>query len=264
MNVIEAIFLGIVQGLAEFLPISSSGHLVLFQKIFGITEPALTYDIFLHIATLIPVLVIYRHDLLALIKNPFQKLTLLLIVGTLPLVVMAIFFKDYIDQIFESGSFLGICFIITGCMLLLADRKSEGTKKISGMTYVDAAVIGTVQAFAVTPAISRSGSTICASLFMDLRRETAAKFSFLLSIPAILGSFVLELKDVVESNESFFALGFLPMMAGFVAALLSGFFAIQVMLKIIKSSKLSYFAYYVIPLGLLVILDQLVLHFVFK
>lgn len=263
MSVLEAVILGIVQGLAEFLPVSSSGHLVLLQKLFGIEEPAVTFDIFLHMATLIPVFVVFWGDIWKLIKNPFQKTTYLLAVGTLPLIPLALFFKDAIDAMFSGGLFLGVNFLITALLLVLADAKSEGGKNLKTMKYTDSAIVGVMQAVAVCPAISRSGATITGSLFVGLTRESAARFSFLLSIPAILGAFVFEFKDVVTGGESFFSLGVAPMLAGFIAAAVSGFFAIGVMLRVIKTKRLSYFSYYVAALGVLIVLDQTIFHLFF-
>lgn len=263
MSIFKAIILGFVQGLTEFLPVSSSGHLTLFQQIFGIEEPTLGFDVFLHVATLIPVIFVFWGDIWALLKKPFQKTTYLLIVGILPLVVIALFFKDFIDAFFQNGMFLGVNFLITGLILMLADSRKGGTKRVEDMSYTDALLVGTMQGFAVLPAISRSGSTICGSLFCGLTRSDAARFSFLLSIPAIVGSFVFELKDVILGDAVFFSLGFVPMMAGFFAAMLSGFFAIKVMLRVINNNKLSVFAYYVVAIGVLVILDQNIFHVFF-
>ena len=263
MKIIEAVFLGIIQGLTEFLPVSSSGHLAMLQKIFGIEEPAVTFDIFLHIATLIPVFIIFWKDIVSLIKKPFQKTTLLLIAGTLPLVVIALFFKDQIDMLFVTGSFLGVNFLITGMLLILADGKKGGKKTMKEMSVPNALFIGILQGIAVMPAVSRSGATICGSLFAGLKRESAARFSFLLSIPAILGGFVMQLKGVIVDGADFFALGVTPMLAGFIAAVLSGFVAIRIMLKVIKTSRLVYFSYYVCFLGALIIIDQTIFRFYF-
>jgi undecaprenyl-diphosphatase len=263
LSVLEAVILGIVQGFTEFLPVSSSGHLNLLQKVFGIEEPALTFDIFLHMATLIPVLFIFWKDIWKLIKKPFQKTTYLLIVGTLPLVAVAVFFKGYIDALFQSGALLGVCFLITGLILMAADSAPRGHKNLDTMKYTNALFVGIIQAIAVIPAISRSGSTIGASLFAGLDRESAARFAFLLSIPAILGGMVMEVKAAVTEGADFFALGLIPMWAGFAAAVICGFIAIKIMLKVIKTKRLIYFSYYVLVLGTLIIFDQTFFRFFF-
>ncbi len=263
MSLLEAIILGIIQGFSEFLPISSSGHLVLFQKIFKINEPTMTFDILLHLGTLIPVFIVYRKTIFELIKKPFQKLTYLLIVATIPAVVAALFAGDFIDLLFASGKSLFIGFLITGILLLIVDRAKDGYKKEEDITYFDALIIGLMQALAITPAISRSGSTIFGAISRKLDRETAAKFSFLLSIPAILGAAVLEIKDFVTGEATVEHLDFLPMAFGFLAAMLSGYLAINFMLKLIKEAKLRYFAYYVFAIALLIFVDQSFTHLFF-
>ncbi len=263
MTIIQAVILGILQGLAEFLPISSSGHLTLFQKIFNITEGTMFFTIVVHVGTLIPVLIVYRKDILGLLKNPFQKYTYLIIVGTLPAVVVALLFEDTIEILFSGGQLLGLGFIFTGVILTLTEKMPEGRRKKEDMTYVDATLIGCMQGLAILPAVSRSGSTIVGALGRKITREDAAKFSFLLSIPAICGALVLEvLKMFLEGN---FEVG-LPLdviLFGFFSSMLSGYLAINVMLMIIKKAKLKYFAYYVFLLGILVILDQTILHIYF-
>lgn len=262
MNLIQAIILGIVQGLTEFLPISSSGHLVLVQKIFGITEPALIFDTGVHLGTLIAVFAVFKDDIISILKKPFQKLTWLLIVGTIPTGIIGILFKDTFEQMFQSGSTLGFEFIITGIVLLWSGLMISGRKEVRETSYFDAAFIGIMQGLAIAPAISRSGLTISGALFRNLDREFAARFSFLMSIPAILGAAVFQAKDIMELGGGG-AVGTGALAAGSIAAALSGYVSIKYMLQVLREGKLKYFAYYVLVLGALIILDQQVTHIFF-
>lgn len=259
MNILDAIILGIIQGLAEFLPISSSGHLVLAQTFLGINEPVMTFDVLLHVGTLVPVCFVYRKDLWALIKQPFQKMTFLLALGTIPAVAAALLFNDLIDSLFKGGVFLAFGFFITGLFLLYADHVQDGAKKEKDITYVDALLIGVMQAIAIPPGISRSGSTITGSLARKLDRTTAAKFSFLLSIPAILGAVVLELIKILKGENVVGNIAVLPMVFGFIAAMLTGYLAITFMIKLIQKSSLKVFSYYVFALGVGLLIFEFVI-----
>jgi undecaprenyl-diphosphatase len=272
MGILEAIFLGFLQGLTEFLPVSSSGHLVLTQKIMGISEPALLFDTLLHMGTLIAVLIVLWKDVWALVRRPFQRLTGLLIVGTLPTVIIAVLFKDIIEHAFSSGAFLGIGFLLTTVILLTAERLSA-LKKVgrgeTAMKYTDALLIGTLQGVAIFPAVSRSGSTIAGALGLGLDREFAARFSFLMAIPAILGAFVLQVKDLFpalkahDSDALFGGIGLPAIIAGTVTSAVVGVVAVRFMLTIIKEKNLKGFALYTGILGVLVLLDQILLHIIF-
>lgn len=266
MNLLQAAILGLIQGLTEFLPVSSSGHLVLAQNAFGLTEATKTYNILLHMATLIAVFAVYWQDIWKLIKKPFQRTTYLLIAGTIPTVIFALIFKDFIDKVFQGGIVLGVNFIITGFILLYAQSRRPGRKKIRNMSYFDALVVGTLQGVAICPAISRSGMTISGSLSRGLDRTSAARFSFLLSIPAILGAMALEMKDMLtgETEAITESIGIGPMIVGFLVAAISGYIAIRFMLNVIKKGKLTYFSVYVFLLGAYVILDQFFFHLIFK
>jgi undecaprenyl-diphosphatase len=261
MSVIKAIILGIVQGLTEFLPVSSSGHLVLLQKIFNIEEGALTFDIALHFATLIAVLVIYRQRILEMIKKPFSKLPVYIVVATIPIAVFGLLLNDLIESFFETGATLGIGFIFTGLVLLYADSVGKKERKIEDMTIKDPLLIGTSQAVAMLPAVSRSGMTISTSLLLGVERKTAADFAFLLSIPAILGATVVDIYKILKAGGNVFAsIGAAPFAFGMLFAGISGFFAIKFMISLIEKQKLKYFSYYLWILGALVLLDQLVFH----
>ena len=284
MNIFEAVVLGIVQGLTEFLPVSSSGHLVLLQKVFGITEPALFFDTMLHAGTLLAVFAVLWKDIWAILRRPIQPLTGLLVLATIPTVIAALAFKDVIEHAFESGQFLGFAFLLTAVLLcaaeLLSKRaacrptevgNSSGLKKAHNMNWLDALVIGILQAVAIIPGVSRSGATISGALSRGLDRDFAARFSFLLSIPAILGALVLQMKDLVKisaastaavsESTQVYSLG--AVITGTVSAAIVGFFAIRFMLKIIKEKSLFGFAIYTAALGVLVLIDQFVTHLVF-
>jgi len=254
MSLFEAIFLGIVQGMSEFLPISSSGHLLVFHHLFGIEHDSLTFIIVLNMGSLIPLLVTFRKDVWMLIKKPFQRTTALLLVATLPLVIVTILFESYIESFFGSIRFLPFGFILTGVILLLSDRLRDGNKTVETTRFIDAILIGLAQAAAVLPGLSRSGSTITASLARGLDREQAARFSFLMSIPASIGAIAFRARHIVTGRILLEDLDFVNMGFGFVAAAISGFIAINFMLTLVKKAKLKYFAfYYVFALTLLVV-----------
>jgi len=277
MSILNAIILGVVQGLTEFLPVSSSGHLVLMQKIFGITAPALFFDTMLHVGTLLAVVVVLWRDIWEILRRIIQPLTLYLIIATIPAVLLALAFGDVIEHAFESGKFLGVCFLITTALLVTAEflsrraKASGGLKNSGKMNWLDALIIGIMQAVAIAPGISRSGATISGALSRKLDRDFAARFSFLLSIPAILGAVVLQTKDLVGGSSASFttqaaqsqSIGAAAVIAGTVTAAVVGFFAMKLMLKIVREKSLFGFAVYTAVLGVLVIIDQTMTHFVF-
>jgi undecaprenyl-diphosphatase len=269
MSIIDAILLGIIQGLTEFLPVSSSGHLVLFQKIFGIEEPALLFDTMLHAGTLVAVFVVLWKDIWAILKKPLQPLTAYLILATIPTVIFALIFRKQIEGAFETGEFLGFCFLITSALLLTAEFLSKrvsnkaSLKKDGEMNWLDAAVVGIMQAIAIIPGVSRSGATLSGALSRGLDRGFAARFSFLLSIPAILGAVVFHSKGLLKAEELSGGIGVVQMVAGTITAAIVGFFAVKLMLKIVREKSLFGFAVYTGILGLLVLADQFVIGLVF-
>lgn len=261
MNILESIVLGIIQGLTEFLPISSSGHLVLAQKLFGLRDvesTALIFDTMVHVGTLVAVFIVFWKDILYMLKRPFSKLSLLVIAGTIPTVAIALLLKHWIEEAFKSGNTLGIEFIITGLILWYAERKRSGNKKVDDVSYIDAAWVGILQGLAIFPAISRSGSTIAGALMRGIERETAARYSFLLSIPAILGAVVLQSKDILKAGTGQGGIGILPLGIGTLVSCISGYIAIRFMLRLIAKGNLRIFAYYVWVLGSLIIIAQLI------
>ena len=269
MSVFSAIVLGVIQGLTEFLPVSSSGHLVLFQKIFGIEEPALLFDIMLHVGTLAAVFAVLWKDIWAILRKLYQPLTAYLIIATIPTVIFALAFRNPLEKLFETGQFLGVCFLLTSALLsaaeLLSRRAGGGLKKPGEMNWLDALIIGIMQAIAIVPGVSRSGATLSGALSRRLDRDFAARFSFLLSIPAILGAAVFQLKDVVKTGETAAGdgIGVAAMIAGTLSAAVVGFFAVRLMLKIVREKSLWGFAIYTGILGVLVLVDQFGTRFVF-
>ncbi len=267
MTYLEAIILGLVQGLAEFLPISSSGHLALLQQWFGIEgESILAFAVLLHVGTLISVFIVYWKDIWELIvelcitikdivtgqglkldERPVRKLGLMIIIATIPTGIIGLFFNDFFNSIYNNATAIGIGLIITGCLLTLAEKKGHSTKKIGEMSYLNAFFIGAIQGVAIYPGISRSGSTLFGSLMCDLDREFAVKFVFLMSIPAILGSAVLEAPSAFEQGLDMTILG--PILVGMIVAAVSGLVAIKTMIKVVSNKKLNYFSYYVWILG---------------
>ncbi|MCL2388311.1 MAG: undecaprenyl-diphosphate phosphatase [Defluviitaleaceae bacterium] len=278
MSIFQAIILGIVQGIAEFLPISSSGHLIVMQRVFGMQEPALTFDIVVHLGTLVAILIVFWSDVLALIKNPFSKMTGLLIVATLPAVIAGLLFRDLIENYLRSGIWLAAAFTVTGFLLVAADRFTKGVKEEKDISYVDALIIGCLQALALPPGISRSGTTITGALSRGINREAAAKFSFMMAIIAIAGAGTLEVFRLITRSDNICdtyetygicctlsepAVGIGAMIFGFLAAAIVGYLSIKLLLKLIKACNLRYFSYYVWVLAALILLDYIVFNLFF-
>jgi undecaprenyl-diphosphatase len=268
MSLTEAVILGAIQGITEFLPVSSSGHLALLQKIFGITEPVLLFDTMVHVGTLAAVFVVLRQDIQAILRRPVQPVTAFIVLATIPAVIAALPLKDHIEAAFSSGAFLGFAFLFTALALLTSEffsRKSGGQEMRASrtlMTWVDALIIGLCQAAAIVPGVSRSGLTLAGGLSRGLDRELSARFSFLLSIPAILGALVLQVKDFTEVGQAG-GIGAAPIIAGTLTAALTGFFAVKFTLKIVKERSLAGFAVYVAILGAFVLIDRFGTHLFF-
>jgi undecaprenyl-diphosphatase len=254
LSKIEAFILGLIQGLTEFLPISSTGHLYLGRNLFGLEEAGLLLDTMLHVGTLLAVFVFYKNEFIKILKNPFGKLTFLLVVGTLPAVVVGLLFEDYFDQISKTGVTIGWEFLITGVFLWFSDSIKNGHKKMDDISYQDALLIGIFQAAAIFPAISRSGLTIVAALWRKLDRETAAYFSFLLSTPAILGAIVLQSKDLFGGGSETISLQ--ALLIGIISSAIFGYFAVKWMIGYLKNHSLKPFAVYVWILGIFVLYFQ--------
>ena len=269
MSILEAIVLGIVQGLTEFLPVSSSGHLVLLQNIFGTADLAnaaeagntwlLFFDTMVHLGTLIAVVIVMRKQIIDLFKRPFNKLALL-VVATIPAVLIALLLEDLVEGAF-AGTYLGYGFLFTALALTLSEVLfSRARRKRRSVELSSAAVMGLMQAVAIFPGVSRSGSTIAGGLACGLDRKKAASFSFLMSIPVILGSVLLQGYKVIKSTTV--SVQWLPTIIGTICAAVSGYFAVRFMLALIKKKRLYGFAAYVLILGIFVLLDQYLLHMI--
>lgn len=276
MTYFEATVLGLVQGLAEFLPISSSGHLALLQNWFGIDETkVLLFTVLLHVGTLISVFIMYWKDIWELIvelvltikdlctgkglrmeERPVRKLGVMIIVATIPTAIIGLLFNDFFDSLYTSVIPIGVGLIITGFLLVFAEKKGESDRGIKQMNLRNAIFIGTVQGIAICPGISRSGSTLFGSLICNLDRKFAVKFVFLISIPSILGSAILEAPAAIEAGVSLSQLG--PVLWGMAVAAVAGIVAIKSMIKIVSDKKLSWFSYYVWILGLIVVIYGIV------
>jgi undecaprenyl-diphosphatase len=251
MGILESIVLGIVQGLTEFLPVSSTGHLVLLQNVFGFPEPQLFFDTMLHLGTLIAVVAVLWRNILDLFRKPINLVYL--VIATIPAIVVTLLFKDFIEGTF-SGMYLGYGFLFTAIILVLAELFSSRIRTKRKVNAGVALAMGAMQAVAIFPAVSRSGSTISGGLACGLDRKQAATFSFLMSIPAILGSVAVQGYEIFK--ESALPADLLPTLIGMVCAAVSGFFAVKFMLALIAKRKLYGFAIYVAILGVLVLLDQ--------
>ncbi len=269
MQYLHGVILGLIQGLAEFLPISSSGHLIIARILLGIqtdTPELKMFDILLHIGTLIPVIVLFWSDWMAMLRHPIKNKTLLLlIVASVP--TLAIYFLAKVltpesvngFAIFDSGWFLGVSFLITGFLLLLTEAFSrrKSRKATGNVTFFHALIMGIFQGLGLMPGISRSGSTISGGILSGLDRKSAARFSFMMSAPAIVGSLLMEGKDAVE--EGYLDMINWPVTAvGMIVACICGFIAIRFMMKLINRISLNHFAFYVCLLGVVILVLQII------
>ena len=261
MNIIEAALLGLLQGLGEFLPISSSGHLLLGRMLLGLTideSPAYKMlDILLHVGTLIPVIIVFWKDWWAILKNPFKSKTLLLLfIASMPTLVFKVVFDDFITGC-DTGWFLGVSFLMTAVFLMVSEYVSGKMKsKTDKPGFLHAIVMGCMQGVALLPGISRSGSTLAGGLLSGLDRKSAAKFSFMMSAPAIAGALLLEGKDAIE-NGWISDLAVVPTIVGVIVSGVVGYLAIRFMLKLITKVCLNWFALYVAILGVIFLAAQL-------
>lgn len=272
MSILQGVFLGILQGIAEFLPISSSGHLAVAQRLFNLEDVPLLFDIFLHLATLVAVVLFFWKKIWYLLcvfgrwvirrstpeDSPALSTILAFLLGTVVTGFLGIFLSDIIPEM--SIKIVCCGFIVTAFLLIFSAwiEKRRFTKTISTndetnpeiiyVKPVQGLFIGLAQGFGVMPGISRSGSTISGALFCGVNRKSAGEFSFLLSIPAILGAFLLEVKDIGQIGST---VGIAPVVAGCIAAFVSGFLALAFLMKIIRKGRLEWFAAYLIPLGIL-------------
>ena len=276
MTYFSAIFLGLIQGIAEFLPISSSGHLAFFQEvvaIFDTGDESIFFDVLLHLGTLAAVFVAYWAEIKALVLEFFtmigvrklpkgqkpdrlsRRMILFIILGTLPLFLI-LPVKDYVEGLYQNPIFIGCAFLGTGLILFLSDRLSRGSKTIKNASIVDVLLVGCGQALATVPGISRSGTTISVGLARGFSREFAVKFSFLLSIPAVLGANILSLIDAVKEGIDW---TLMPVyLVGVAVAAVSGYLAIRLLKYISQKGSFGGFAYYCWGIGLVTLILSLV------
>ena len=281
MDYIASIILGLVQGIAEFLPISSSGHLSLFQHFFGLVsaeESNLFFDVLLHLGTLIAIFVYYWKDIVNLVKEfirfvrcivskeerqsmdrlpPEGRMIMMIIIGTLPLFVI-LPIKDYVEGLYSNTIFIGCALLVTGCLLFFSDRVSEGRTTERNASMLDALLVGVAQAFAVVPGLSRSGTSICAGMLRGFKREFAVRFSFIMSLPAVLGANVLTIGDAVSTGIDVSKLP--AYLVGTVIAAVSGYFAIGLVNMLSDKGKFGKFAYYCWGVGAAALAATLIFH----
>ncbi len=259
MDILQAILLGLLQGITEFIPISSSGHLVLVPWLLGWESPGLVFDTVVHWGTLVAVLAYFWRDWLALITawlrgllrwdwgDPLARLMWLLIVGTIPAVVLGFLLEDFFESLFSEPVWVSIFLLVTAGLLALSERLGSRTRGLDELGWPDAAVIGLGQAMAIAPGISRSGATIATGLFRGLERPAAARFSFLLSAPIIFGAGLLQLVDLVSTPN---AQAQVPaLLAGFLAAAIGGYLCIWGLLRYLQRGQLYPFAIYCAGMG---------------
>lgn len=246
-----------VQGLTEFLPVSSSGHLVLGQRLLGFTEPALMFDIAVHVGTLVAVVGVFWRDLWSILRGLFvwdddegregRRLLWLVVLGSIPTAIIGLLFKDLFESMFSSLLTVGVALLITGWLLLATALVRSPGRPLERMGAWRALLIGLVQGLAITPGISRSGSTISVALLLGVNRRVAAHYSFVMSIPAILGALVLQLHELGAPTTAQLS----PMIMGFITAAISGYLALRTLLKIVQAGAFHWFAPYCFAVGLL-------------
>ena len=278
MTFLDAILLGILQGLTEFLPISSSGHLVLARHFLGLNEPLVLFDVMLHVGTLAAIIVVYRQSIARLLfdgvsnfvdinffRNPIQKVRTsddlkflwLILLGSIPTGLIAVLFKSQLESFFDKVWLVSLMLIVTGIILQLPRLQKGYTDNNEalnkGLKSWHAPIIGIAQGCAITPGISRSGTTISLALFLGIPAKTAAEYSFLLSIPAILGAVVLKLRDIGDTTISYYILG-----SGMFASFLVGYIALRFLLVVLNRGQFSLFTYYCVALGFASLLVALI------
>ncbi len=258
MGWLDALILGVIQGLTEFLPVSSSGHLEIAKFILGdnsLPQDSLLMTVVVHAATALSTIVVFRKDIMEILRGLFQfkwneetKFSLKIVLSMIPAVFIGLYFNDLLGALFNGQLLLvGFMLLVTAVLLLYADRAKTTDKKVS---YIDSIVIGVAQAIAILPGISRSGATIATSLILKIDRSRAARFSFLMVVPLILGEMA---KNLIEGKISYESSTLFPLTIGFIAAFITGFLACTWMIKLVKNAKLSYFAYYCAVVGLAII-----------
>ena len=268
MEWFEAILLGLVQGLTEFLPVSSSGHLAIGREILGVqASDDLVFEVVVHAATVLATILVFRKQIWKLLCGLFKfkyndetDYIFKICVSMIPIFIVGVFFKDWVESLFSSLLVVGIALMVTACLLFFSDRSSarrstDAPAARGGISYLQALIIGISQAFAVVPGLSRSGTTISTGLLCGVRREDVAQFSFLMVLVPILGEALL---DLVGGDMAASSVGSGALLLGFISAFVSGVFACRVMISIVKKAKLKWFALYCLVVGALVVIFNII------
>ena len=263
MDLLEAIILGIVQGLTEFLPVSSSGHIELVKAIFNREiQENMTMTVVLHFATALSTCVIFRKDIAEIIRGLFQfkdnkefQFSIKIVLSMIPAAIVGLLYDDFIESFFIGKILLvGCMLLVTGALLFIADKAKTSDKEVS---FTNSIFIGIAQMIAILPGVSRSGATISTSVLLGIDREKAARFSFLMVVPLIFGKIAKDLLDVAKSDTTMSSSEYMTYLAGFVFAFITGLFACKWMIKLVKNSKLSYFSMYCFVVGTAAIIYSL-------
>lgn len=287
MSLLESIILGVIQGIAEFLPISSSGHLAIFKKLFGLSDIGIEYDILLHLGTLVAVFIVYWSDIWKLIKEgvgivvdcckniatffqnkikgkenkyikivstAYRKFVMLIIVSTIPTGIIGVVFSKLFNMDSPSLIIPGISLLITALMLFIVDDLPNGTKTPKEAKYGNAVILGIAQGIATLPGISRSGTTLTVGVLNGFERKFAIKYSFIMSIPAILGACVLDIKDLFEPENAVGSTQLIYYIVGAVVAGIVGYICIKTLLLLFQNKKMKYFSYYCFCMGIIAII----------
>ena len=252
MNISQAIILSVVQGITEFLPISSSGHLAVLQIFWQIPDPSVVFSALLHFGTLGAILIVFYQEIIKILQKRNWKLIKLIIIGTIPAAIFGFFFQSIIEAQFSSLKFIGFSFLITALFLILTKFLKINPKylNIEDLTYFDALIIGIAQTVALFPGISRSGLTISTGLLRKLKPEIAYKFSFLLAVPVILGAFVLQIPNLIQQGQN----NYLIYVIGALVSLLTGIISLKILERILKKGKLYWFSLYLVILSMIILI----------
>ncbi|TCT15038.1 undecaprenyl-diphosphatase [Natranaerovirga pectinivora] len=289
MSILEGIIMGIVQGITEFLPVSSSGHLALARNLLGLDlAEGILFEVMVHLGTLLAIFAVYYKDIIQLfieglcivrdftinvfksgmglltnkkpeyrkvIDTPYRRFVMLVMVATIPTAIAGLFMKDHMDRLFNNLLVVGIALLVTATLLYITDKIKVGKKTEETTTYKNAFVLGLFQGLAIIPGISRSGSTIVGGLLNGLDKGFAIKFSFIMSIPPVLGATLLELRDVTESFDNMVSA---PYLLGTLASAVVGFICIKTLIILLRNKKLHYFAYYCVVVGIVSIISSVI------
>lgn len=275
MTIWEAFLLGLVQGLTEFLPVSSSGHLAILQTYMGLKEGALAFTVMLHAGSLIAVFLAYRKSVIAIVKaffgmiadlvkeksllikkDKYRMYVALLFIASIPAGILGVLFGDVIEKIFASVIIVAVMLLVTGVLLTIGEKMGKrNVKPIEKLGFKNALIVGLFQAAALLPGLSRSGTTMVGGLFRGMKKEDAVEFSFLLSLPAVLGATLLKLKDIASLGASGVSTG--ALVVGFLTAVVAGYLAIRLLVLVVKKDRLKYFAYYCWAVGIAVLIKEI-------